>query len=78
MHRVIDTLPDLVIVNAFPGFVDAPSFYKNSGMAEKISVKLIGRTPEVGARTISMALLTSQQSENVRSYLFHIDDHLSC
>ena len=65
MDHLINALPNLVIVNAFPGFVHAPSFYKDSGTAEKIAVRLIGRTPEVGARTVSMALLTVNQSYHV-------------
>ena len=34
-------------------------------MAEKVAVRLIGRTPEAGARTVSMALLKVNQSYNV-------------
>lgn len=64
ISQLIKLIPDVVITDVNPGFVDTPLYRDSTGPARSM-VRRIGRTPEVGARNVSMALLTLDKSVDV-------------
>jgi hypothetical protein len=64
ISQLIKLIPDIVITDVNPGFVDTPLYRHSTGPAGSM-VRRIGRSPEVGARNVSMALLTLDKSVDV-------------
>lgn len=56
--------PNLVITDVGPGLVDSP-FFRDAPGPVVFPVRLIGRTPEAGARNCSTAMMTLTHSEDV-------------
>ncbi|ORY23690.1 hypothetical protein BCR39DRAFT_345033 [Naematelia encephala] len=62
VRHLIGVVPDLVITSTCPGFVDTP-LYRDGGPAA-LAARAIGRSSEVGARSISHAILLLYKSVN--------------
>ncbi|WWC57675.1 uncharacterized protein I303_100209 [Kwoniella dejecticola CBS 10117] len=60
VRPLIAHLPNIIITDVNPGFVYTP-LYSGGGSAA-IAAKRIGRKPEEGARNVSFALITLEQS----------------
>ena len=66
IRQLLPLFPKLVITNVNPGLVNSPFFTRTPPPAAMgMFLKLVGRTPEEGARNISMAILTLNASTDV-------------